>query len=127
MQNYNGVSTFNSLDAYRITELGRSDGLTPQGIRALGNGASQFSITSGNSTADVGQTDAGLFLQDDWRIRPQLTLTAGLRYEMQNSIGDWRSFAPRLAFAWAPGGSGGRPPLAVVRGGFGMFYCPATS
>jgi hypothetical protein len=55
-------------------------------------------------------------------MRPELTLTAGVRYELQTNIGDRRSFAPRVAIAWAPGGSGGRGPLAVVRGGFGMFY-----
>jgi hypothetical protein len=122
MQNYNGMFTFHSLDAYRITELGLSDGLTPQAIRALGGGASQFSITAGIPTADVSQMDAGLFFQEEWRMRPELTLTAGMRYEVQNNIGDRRSFAPRIAIAWAPGASGGRGPLAVIRAGFGMFY-----
>jgi hypothetical protein len=122
MQNYNGMFTFHSLDAYRIPELGLSDGLTPQAIRALGGGTSQFSITAGIPTADVSQMDAGLFFQEEWRMRPELTLTAGMRYEVQNNIGDRRSFAPRIAIAWARGGRGGRGPLAVIRGGFGMFY-----
>jgi outer membrane receptor protein involved in Fe transport len=86
-QNYNGTFTFTSLDAYRTTELGLRDGLTPGQIHALGGGASQFSMISGDPLARVGQVDAGVFAQDDWRILPQLTLTAGLRYEVQNNIG----------------------------------------
>jgi len=121
-QNYNGMFTFTSLDAYRTTELGLRDGLTPGQIRALGGGASQFSMISGDPLARVGQVDAGVFLQDDWHILPQLTLTAGLRYEVQNNIEDRRNFAPRVGFAWAPGGRGRQQPGTVVRGGFGMFY-----
>jgi hypothetical protein len=121
-RNYNGLFTFTSLDVYRITELGLSNGLTPQQIRALGGGASQFSIVTGNPLAGVGQVDAGVFVQDDWRVLQHLTLTAGLRYEVQNNIGDWSSFAPRVGFAWAPGGQGRQQGRTVVRGGFGMFY-----
>jgi hypothetical protein len=122
VQNYNGMFTFTSLDAYRTTGLGLRDGLTPSQIRALGGGASQFSMVSGDPLARVGQVDAGVFLQDDWRILPQLTLTAGLRYEVQNNIGDQSNFAPRIGFAWAPGGKGRQQARTVIRGGFGMFY-----
>jgi Carboxypeptidase regulatory-like domain/TonB dependent receptor len=122
VQNYNGMFTFTSLAAYRITELGLRDGLTPSQIRALGGGASQFSMVSGDPLARVGQVDAGVFVQDDWRVLPQLTLTAGLRYEVQNNIGDRSSFALRIGFAWAPGGQGRQQARTVIRGGFGMFY-----
>jgi len=56
-----------------------------------------------------------IFVQDDWRIHPQLTLTAGLRHELQNNIRDHRDLAPRLAFAWAPGGSAGRFLLRAAK------------
>ncbi len=60
---------------------------------------------------------------DDWRVRPNLTLSYGLRYEMQTNIHDWADFAPRLAVAWAPAGSAKNPnPKTVLRAGFGMFY-----
>lgn len=121
-QNYNGAFTFSSLDSYRLTKLGLRDGLIPEQIRMLGGGASQFSITAGDPMADVGQIDAGLFLQDDWRIHRRLTLTAGLRYEVQNNIQDRLNIAPRVAFAWAPGRNGGGSTSTVIRGGFGMFY-----
>lgn len=122
MENYNGLFTFTSLEAFRITETGLRDGLLPAQIRALGGGASQFALASGNPTAELTQVDTGLFVQDDWRVRNNLTLSAGLRFEKQNNISDWKSWAPRLGLAWAPGSGPGRQPIAVIRAGFGMFY-----
>lgn len=122
MENYNGVYTFTSMDAYQITEAGLRDGLLPNEIRALGGGASQFTLASGSPVAELTQVDAGLFAQDDWRVRNNLTLSAGLRFEKQTNINDWRSWAPRLGIAWAPGRANGHQPLAVVRAGFGLFY-----
>ena len=57
-------------------------------------------------------------------MRPNLTLSLGLRYETQTNIHDWRDVAPRIGFAWAPGGSskGRAQQKTVIRGGFGMFY-----
>ena len=122
MQGYNGSFLFNTLDAYGITEAGLLNGATPAQIRAAGGGASQFTLTAGIPLAAVRQTDTGLFLQDDWRIRPRLTLTAGLRYEVQTNIGDRRNIAPRIGIAWAPGKGSGTRSAGVFRAGFGMFY-----
>jgi hypothetical protein len=121
-QNYNGTFTFSSLNAYRITELGLQNGWTPARISAAGGGASQFSITGGTPLASVNQIDAGLFAQDDWRLRPNFTLSLGLRYETQNNIADHGDIAPRLGFAWGIGNGKTRQPRTVIRGGFGIFY-----
>jgi hypothetical protein len=86
----------------------------------------------------------GAYIQDDWRIRPRLTLNLGLRYEMSTvptekkgkltnlptldsgtpHLGDpyfsnptLHNFEPRVGFAWDPFGTG----KTAVRGGFGMF------
>lgn len=82
---------------------------------------SQLSITRGNPYASVSTFDAGLYAQDDWRIRPNITLSVGLRYEGQNHIRDHADLAPRLGLAWGVGGKG-KTPKFVVRGGMGVFY-----
>ncbi|HET6892005.1 MAG TPA: carboxypeptidase regulatory-like domain-containing protein [Pyrinomonadaceae bacterium] len=112
-----------SLERYRRTLLGQQLGLNPLQIRALGGGASQFSISTGNPQAGVSQLDAGLYIQDDWRVRPNLTLGVGLRYENQTNIRSSFNFAPRVFMAWSPGAANStRPPNMVIRVGAGVFY-----
>ncbi|MEP7274112.1 MAG: hypothetical protein ABI882_21620, partial [Acidobacteriota bacterium] len=61
----------------------------------------------------------GGFVQDELRLKPNLTIALGLRYDRQNRLnGDSNNFAPRLSVAWAPGMSG----KTVIRTGFGAFY-----
>ena len=109
-QNFNGTFTFNSIDTYRNTVLALP-----------GGGAAQFSIDTGNPNLSVHYLDAGVFAGDEWRLRSNVTLDYGLRYETQSYIHDWRDFAPRLAISWAPGG-GRSASKTVLRAGFGMFY-----
>lgn len=113
----------NSLERYRRTLLAERLGLTPLEARAIGGGPSQFSIAAGGPGASVTQTDYGVYAQDDWRVRPNFTLSYGLRYEGQTNIGSVLNFAPRLAFAWSPGAANSaKPPKMVIRGGGGVFY-----
>jgi outer membrane receptor protein involved in Fe transport len=60
----------------------------------------------------------GLFIQEEWRLRPNLTLSAGLRYEKESVIRDLDNFGPRLALAYDPFKSG----KTVLRFGAGLFY-----
>ncbi len=83
---------------------------------------SQFSISTGNPNASIAQADFGLFFQDDWRVKPNLTVNFGLRYETQNQISDYRDFAPRVGFAWSPDSVGNKQGKTVIRGGSGIFY-----
>ncbi len=112
-----------SIESYRRTLLFQQLGLPAAQIRQLGGGASQFSINAGNPTISGGQVDLGAFFGDDWRLKPNMTLSLGLRYETQSNIHDWRDWAPRIGLAWAPGGANAKvKPKTVLRGGFGMFY-----
>ncbi len=108
---------------YQLTLDMQAQGFTPEQIRAAGGGAASFSINTGNPFADVSQTDYGVFVQDDWRVRPNLTLSYGLRYETQTNAHSKYDFAPRLAVAWSPGAANSaRPPKMVIRFGTGFFY-----
>jgi hypothetical protein len=116
-------TTITSIERYRRTLVFQKAGLDPLTIQMLGGGPSTFSINAGNPLAEVGQVDLGAFIGDDWRVKPNLTVSLGLRYETQTNIHDWSDFAPRIGFAWAPGQSKNNPrPKTVFRGGFGMFY-----
>ena len=82
----------------------------------------QYSINAGDPLQSVSQVDFGGFFTDDWRLRPGLTLSLGLRYENQTNIHSNVNFAPRLALAWSPGAGGAKAPKTVFRTGFGVFY-----
>ncbi len=84
------------------------------------NSANQFTLTAGIPNANVNVFDAGLYVQDDWRVKPNITLSAGLRFETQNHISDHADWAPRLAVAWGLGR--GKAPKTVLRAGWGIFY-----
>ena len=104
------------------------------------------SIARGDTRRDTYTNNAGLFVQDDWRITSRFTLNLGLRYdysgplsEKQDRIStflpsaglvqvghgidtlyarDWNNFAPRVGFAFDPRGTG----KTVIRGGYGLYY-----
>ncbi|HEV2762788.1 MAG TPA: hypothetical protein VGV38_07330, partial [Pyrinomonadaceae bacterium] len=101
---------------------GRLPCLSGEEIRARGGGPTQFSIAGGEPEATVSRVDFGPFFQDDWRLRPNFTLSLGLRYETQTNIDSNLNFAPRVAFAWSPGANAQGRSSTVVRGGFGVFY-----
>lgn len=109
------MEQIDSIERYRRTLLGLP--------AALGGGASQFSISTGTPAISTNRYDAAVFVGDDWRLRPNLTLNLGLRYEIQTNIHDPGDVAPRIGIAWAPGSraNNARPKL-VLRGGFGIFY-----
>ncbi len=116
------LTQLTSLERYRRTLTLESLGYTPAQIRALGGGANQFSLNAGLPRATVRQYDVGLFLTHDWRLRPNVTLGFGLRYENQTNIGDSTNFAPRASIAWSPDSRNGRTGKTVVRAGAGIFY-----
>ena len=116
------LAQINSIERYRRTLLFQQMGLSAAQIQALGGGATQFSIAAGQPGLSLSQNDVSAFAGDDWRFRPNITLSLGLRYETQSNIHDWRDWAPRLGIAWAPGGARNAKSKTVLRAGFGMFY-----
>jgi hypothetical protein len=112
---FNGTFIFPSLAVYQAAVQALRDGA------ATAMGASQFSVTAGTSIASVTDFDFGFYAGDDWRVRPNLTLSYGLRFETQNDIHDHADIAPRIAMAWGLGGKN-TGPRTVLRVGAGIFY-----
>lgn len=71
-----------------------------------------------NTESTQRNTYTGVFAQDEWRLRPNLVLSAGLRYENESILRDRNNIAPRVALAYDPFGTG----KSVVRAGAGVFY-----
>jgi hypothetical protein len=78
-----------------------------------------FRIQTGNGHLVFWERIVSGFIEDSVRIRPNLSVTLGVRYYFQNYFNDdVNNFAPRFAFAYAP-----RPQSKTVfRGGAGVFY-----
>lgn len=118
-----GTSALSSLQQYNLTERLLARGLTSQAVAALGYGPSKYTVSVGNPYVSFYQMDFGPFIQDDWKLRPNLTLSLGLRWESQTNIYDHGDWAPRVAFAWSPDAkAGGGRAKTVIRGGWGVFY-----
>jgi hypothetical protein len=123
-----GLFSFGSRAAFLTNQPARFDSGFPQTLAPRG----------------LRQTLFGGYAQDDWRLRPNLTVNLGLRYEMVTvpteahnlialltNITDaaphlggpvysnptLRNFEPRVGFAWDPFRTG----KTAVRGGFGIF------
>lgn len=95
---------------------------------------SSFSQMRGDTSLDRPNTLTGLYVQDDWRPRPDLTLNLGLRYDYESArtealreitgepgpgiSGDKNNLAPRVGVVWAPGGS----TRQAIHGGAGLYY-----
>jgi len=99
--------TITSLENYRRTLMGLP-----------GYGPSQFSIVRGEPFTGLSQWEIAWFAQDDWRVSPRLTLSFGLRHEIETDLDDRMNIAPRVAFAWAADNSNN----SVLRGGVGLFF-----
>jgi hypothetical protein len=119
------IIDLSSLERYRRTLVFSRAGMSPAAIRVLGGGATQFSIAGGDPEALVKQTDVAFYFQDEWKIRPNFTLSPGLRYENQNNINSNYNFAPRIAFAWSP--VFGRKKAAPAAGAPAPAAAPAPS
>lgn len=60
-----------------------------------------YQVTTGTALVPFTQWQVGLFVQDVFKILPQLTLNAGLRYQLHTTPGSFASLGPRAGIAWA--------------------------
>jgi hypothetical protein len=88
------TETISGLEQYRRAQLNLPGG-TP----------TQYSSTAGNPQVDFTEFYPAFFVQDDIKIRPNVTLSAGLRYFLATLPFQDNGFTPRLGVSWAPNGS----------------------
>ena len=111
-----------SIQDYQYTEILLAENVPMTTILQDGCGPTGYTLNAGPPTFALNQFDAGIFAQDDWRARPNITVSGGLRYETQTNISDKFDLAPRVAVSWAPGAKPGKTSKTVLRGGVGTFF-----
>jgi hypothetical protein len=116
---YNGQFTFPDLATY---ELAAVNDETTAVIFASTGETIQYNVTAGQTSASLITGDAGVFAEDEWKIRKNFTLDYGFRFESQSAIPDHADPAPRLGIAWAVGKTSKRRAFFTLRGGAGIFY-----
>jgi hypothetical protein len=138
--NFTGASFSGSYIFSTLASFGRSLAGLP--VTASGDQYTQAFSGDGTPGSTVRPVfwEISAFAQDDWRLRPNVTVNLGVRYDLQpmsrppvknpspelSAAGldtsalatDRRDLAPRLGVAWTPGSDG----HVVVRGGYGLFY-----
>ena len=98
--NYLGTYTFESLEAY---EAGRPRSYTQR---------------IGDPNLEYENVQSAFYAQDDYRLRRNLTLSAGVRYEAQTHAQDYDNLMPRFGVTYAPGQAG----LTTFRASWGIFH-----
>lgn len=98
-RNANGTFTFGSLQAFLA-------GLPTTYTQRLGTANTNFSMYQ-----------LGVYWQDDFRVNRNLTMSLGVRQEMQSHLNDWFNVMPRFGFTWNPFGW-----KTALRGGYGIFH-----
>ena len=98
--NYLGTYTFESLEAYQA------------------NQPRSYTRRIGDPNIDYFNLQGGLYVQDDIRVRRNLTLSPGMRYEVQTHVSDYNNIGPRFGVTWSPGTSG----KTSYRFSTGLFY-----
>ncbi len=121
-----------------LLSKGRTCNATGSGVGTTAGGFyscyNSFTQGFGPSTFDLSTQDYGVFVQDDFKATPRLTVNLGVRYDYEklpapftaldtlpqtsNHPSDKNNISPRIGFAWDPYGLG----KTVLRGGYGFYY-----
>ena len=98
--NYLGTYTFDNLAAFQAGQ------------------PSNYSRRLGDPVIAYRTLQGGLYFQDDIRVRKNLTITPGVRYELQAHVREFTDIGPRFGATWAPFAGG----QTTLRGSVGVFY-----
>jgi hypothetical protein len=78
----------------------------------------QFTQRIGDPSVSYSQYQTGWYAQDDYRVKKNLTVSYGIRQELQTNGPGKFNLAPRLGFVWSPF----KKANVTIRGGSGIFY-----
>jgi hypothetical protein len=98
--NYLGTYTFASMADY---QAGR---------------AANYSRRTGDPNIEYSSFQVGTYVQDDWRLTRSLLVSGGIRFGLQNHVGDQANISPRASAAWSPFRNGS----TTLRASYGYFY-----
>ncbi len=115
---YNGFYMFPDQTSYALALQGE----TPAQIFTVTGETIQYNLTTGNAEASLLMGDLGVFAEDEWQLRKNMTLDLGFRFESQTAVPDHADPAPRMGFAWAVGQNSHRHAIVMLRSGGGIFY-----
>jgi hypothetical protein len=93
----------------------------------LANRPSRF-IQRFDAESRAANNVSGLFVQDEWKVKANLTLSSGFRWDNESILKDRDNFSPRAAIAWDPFGNKrnangqSQSGKTVIRAGFGIFF-----
>jgi hypothetical protein len=77
-----------------------------------------FTQRIGDPDIRYNNLQGGAYVQDDMRLRRNLTFSAGMRYEAQTHVDDYDGLMPRVGITWAPFKSG----ATTLRSSWGIFH-----
>lgn len=129
LTNFNGVYTFGGREALPLDGNGCPTSTNPIFIDGLeqyrrtllgyqGGTATSYQVAAGTPHLKYTLLQAALYLQDRWKVRPNLVLMPGMRYTFQTDPGTFGNFAPRFGFSWNPHPS---KKTLLVTGHIGLF------
>jgi hypothetical protein len=85
------TETITGLEQYRRAILGLP-----------GGAPTAFSNVAGTPVLSFTQIQDALFIQDNWKLRPNLSLALGMRYFLQNDPANYSGATPRFGVSWSP-------------------------
>jgi hypothetical protein len=104
-------TSISGLEQYRRTLLG-----LPGGVPTT------YNVTQGTALVPFTQWRVAGYAQDQWTLRPNLSVALGLRYALQTSPGSFGNLVPRVGIAWSPD----RKQRWVIHARGGLFSSPVT-
>src|SRR5271163_4718156 len=91
LDNSGQQTVISGLEQYRRTLLSLPGGVP-----------TSYSVTQGEPLVPFAQWRVALFAQDQWKVKPNLSLALGIRYALQTSPASFGNLVPRVGIAWSP-------------------------